>query len=100
MHTRRKRLPQVPLDDEQANEVPSDDLGPAELVLAADQAAAAMDALDALPEGLSEVVRLAWLHELPYEEIADVVGVPVGTVKSRVSRAPRQLREELERQEV
>ena len=99
MHTRRKRLPQVPLDEEQANELPSDELGPAELVLAADQAAAVLDALDALPESLAEVVRLAWLHELPYEEIADVVGVPVGTVKSRVSRARRQLREELRRQD-
>src|SRR5690625_6379590 len=100
MHTRRKRLPQVPLDDEQANEVPSDDLGPAELVLAADQAAAVMDALDALPEGLSEVVRLAWLHELPYEEIADVVGVPVGTVKSRVSRARWVMSDEMRRLDV
>ena len=99
MHTRRKRLPQVPLDEEQANELPSDELGPAELVLAADQAAAVLDALDALPESLAEVVRLAWLHELPYEEIADVVGVPVGTVKSRMSRARRQLREELRRQD-
>ena len=99
MHTRRKRLPQVPLDDEQTNEVPSDDLGPAELVIAADQAAAVLDAVDALPAALAEVVRLAWLHELPYEEIADVVGVPVGTVKSRVSRARKLLREELRRQD-
>ena len=48
---------------------------------------------------LAEVVRLAWLHELPYEEIADAVGVPVGTVKSRVSRARKLLREELRRQD-
>ena len=47
-------------------------------------------ALDALPEELAETVRLAWLHELPYAEIAAVTEVPVGTVKSRVSRA-RQL---------
>ena len=47
-------------------------------------------ALDALPEELAETVRLAWLHELPYAEIAAVTEVPVGTVKSRESRA-RQL---------
>ena len=47
-------------------------------------------ALDALEPALAETVRLAWLHELPYAEIAQVTDVPVGTVKSRVSRA-RQL---------
>ncbi|AOS62207.1 RNA polymerase sigma factor [Actinoalloteichus hymeniacidonis] len=99
MHTRRKRLPQQPLDDAQVNEVPSEDLGPAELIIAADQTAAVLHALDALPESLAEVVRLAWLHELPYEEITQVLGVPLGTVKSRVSRARRLLREEMRRQD-
>ncbi|MEU4387906.1 sigma-70 family RNA polymerase sigma factor [Promicromonospora sp. NPDC023805] len=99
VHTRRKRLPQVPLDDARANDVPSEEPSPAELVIAADQTVAVLDALDALPEGLVEVVRLAWLHELPYEEIAEAVGVPVGTVKSRVSRARGLLREELRRQD-
>lgn len=52
-------------------------------------------ALGDLPADLREVVTMAWLHELPYEEISQVVGVPVGTVKSRVFRARRLLRERL-----
>ena len=44
---------------------------------------------------LAETVRLAWLHELPYAEIAQVTDVPVGTVKSRVSRARALMQETL-----
>ena len=54
-----------------------------------------MAALDALPAALAETVRLAWLHELPYAEIAQVTDVPVGTVKSRVSRARALMQETL-----
>lgn len=97
-HTRGKRLPQVPLGQD-TTEIPAEQDDPAELVVSADMTAALVDALDALPSDLTEVVRLAWLHELPYDEIAPVIGIPVGTVKSRVSRARRMLRDELRRQD-
>ncbi|GAB3623733.1 sigma-70 family RNA polymerase sigma factor [Mariniluteicoccus endophyticus] len=94
-HTRRKRLPQVPLESEYA--LPADDSDPADLAVSAEETQALLAALRALPADLSEVVRLAWVHELPYEDIAELVGIPRGTVKSRVSRARRLLREELRR---
>jgi len=37
----------------------------------------------------------AW-GELKYQEIADVLGIPVGTVRSRLNRARRKLRQALE----
>jgi RNA polymerase sigma-70 factor (ECF subfamily) len=40
---------------------------------------------------------LALVEERPYAEIAEAVGVPVGTVKSRVFRATRALRADLAR---
>jgi DNA-directed RNA polymerase specialized sigma24 family protein len=40
---------------------------------------------------------LALVEELPHAEIADALDVPIGTVKSRVFRAVRALRKELER---
>ena len=49
-------------------------------------------ALDALPPDEREVVRLAHLEQLTHPEIAARTGVPVGTVKSRSSRAYRKLR--------
>ena len=50
-----------------------------------------------LPPDLQAVAALALLEEEPYAEIADALGIPVGTVKSRVFRATRLLRKELAR---
>lgn len=48
-------------------------------------------AIDDLPEEYRSVVLLALVEELSYKEIADVLGVPVGTVMSRLHRGRRQL---------
>jgi RNA polymerase sigma-70 factor (ECF subfamily) len=50
-----------------------------------------------LPARLQIVAMLALVEEQPYAEIADALDLPVGTVKSRVFRATRFLREELAR---
>ena len=42
-----------------------------------------------------EVLVLREFQDLPYEEIAEIVGVPVGTVRSRLSRARADLRARL-----
>ena len=48
-------------------------------------------ALHALPEKFLTVVELVDLHEHSYREAADVLGIPVGTVMSRLFRARRML---------
>ena len=48
-------------------------------------------AVDGLPAELKEVIVLRELNELSYREISDVVGVPIGTVMSRLSRARGRL---------
>jgi RNA polymerase sigma-70 factor, ECF subfamily len=48
-------------------------------------------ALDGLPEAFREAVWLRDVEELSYQEIATVLGVPIGTVMSRLSRGRRQL---------
>jgi RNA polymerase sigma-70 factor (ECF subfamily) len=53
--------------------------------------------LDRLPDYLREVVILAYYQGLKYREIADMLGVPVGTVKSRLHTALRKLQEEWNR---
>jgi RNA polymerase sigma-70 factor (ECF subfamily) len=50
-----------------------------------------------LPAKLQVAAVLALVEELPYAEIADALDVPLGTVKSRVFRAVRALRKELDR---
>ena len=49
-----------------------------------------------LPPKLQAVAALALVEQQPYSEIADALGLPIGTVKSRVFRAIRALREELD----
>ncbi|MFV1990552.1 MAG: RNA polymerase sigma factor [Acidimicrobiales bacterium] len=48
-------------------------------------------AIDGLPESEREVVRLSHLVGLPHGEIADKLGIAVGTVKSRSHRAHKRL---------
>jgi RNA polymerase sigma-70 factor (ECF subfamily) len=52
-------------------------------------------AIDGLPEQFREAVVLSDVEGLPYEEIARILEVPVGTVKSRLFRARRLLQRQL-----
>ncbi|MBL8841806.1 MAG: sigma-70 family RNA polymerase sigma factor [Planctomycetes bacterium] len=54
-------------------------------------------ALRRLSEPLRAAVVLRYMEDMPYEEIADVLGISLGTVKSRLNRAHQQLQELLER---
>jgi len=56
-------------------------------------------ALDKLSPDLREAVILRDLHDLDYEEIAQVLGVPQGTVKSRINRGRLELGRVLKRME-
>jgi len=49
-------------------------------------------AVEALPEGQREVVLLHGMQGLSYAEVAEALGCPVGTVKSRLSAAFKRLR--------
>jgi RNA polymerase sigma-70 factor (ECF subfamily) len=52
-------------------------------------------ALAALSEGLRQVIELAVYQDLPYAEVAEILKIPVGTVKSRMFNALAKLREML-----
>ena len=54
------------------------------------------EALDRLSPQHREVIVLVALEELSYRDVADILGVPVGTVMSRLSRAREHLRQLLE----
>jgi RNA polymerase sigma-70 factor (ECF subfamily) len=57
-----------------------------------DELRTARDLLEALPRGQRDVIVLAVFEDLPYEEIAERLGISTGTVKSRIARARGQLR--------
>ncbi len=87
--TRRKR-PLLRFDEDLDAEDPRP--GPDAMAVAADRAAALRDALRRLDPASRELLELAVLQRLPYGEVARLLGVPVGTVKSRVHYALRRLR--------
>ena len=66
---------------------------------AGEQSAALQAGLDRLPVLERETLVLFYLRELSLAEIAAVLGIPEGTVKSRLFRSRKLLRETLSRQE-
>ena len=54
-----------------------------------------LEAIDALPSDFREAVVLSDLQNLSYQEVAEVLGVPLGTVKSRLFRGRKLLQRRL-----
>jgi RNA polymerase sigma-70 factor (ECF subfamily) len=62
-------------------------------------AAAVMSALQTVDEAFRAPLTLFYLEDMSYQEIADTLEVPIGTVMSRLSRGKAQLRTAFERSE-
>jgi len=74
--------------------------GPEQQAIALDEAQRLRAAIDALPEKYRTVITLYHLQGRQYEEIAQVLGLPMGTVKTHLFRAKEQLRRLLSGAEV
>lgn len=72
--------------------------GPEREAIANDEARRLHAAIDALPEKYRTVITLYHLQGKQYEEIASVLGMPMGTVKTHLFRAKEQLRKMLNEQ--
>ncbi len=103
-HRRREmqhRAPDLPSGDEEAGtdalDLLADGETPETILLRRAQADRVRGTLELMPEPLREVLVLRELDDLSYREIADVAGVPVGTVMSRLSRARRHFADLWER---
>jgi RNA polymerase sigma-70 factor, ECF subfamily len=79
----------VPLDEDWPDQAP----GPDQAVLQAEAHATLHAALGALPAVFRECLVLRELEECSYRDIAEITGVPIGTVMSRLSRARQILME-------
>ena len=74
--------------------LPAPDAGPPEHADRAETRERVRAAVGRLPDLLRQVVVLAYFQGLKYKDVADVLGVPVGTVKSRLHAAVAKLTEE------
>ena len=90
-HTARPRPATVPYDDASGESEP-DERGPVHQAARHELTNQVQTALDSLSPDHREIVILHEIHEMTYAECADVLQVPVGTVKSRLSTAFRRLR--------
>ena len=98
--TKKDRMTGSIEDDlETLAEKPSPGAGPTGHVEARERKEQLQRALDRLSPDLREAVVLRDLHDLDYVEIAQVLGVPQGTVKSRINRGRLELARVLKRME-
>lgn len=90
--TRRGRA-WVDVEDEQLERVPTTAEGPEARMQRREASAAMARALAELPMPFREAVVLRDISGLAYEEIAGVLGIRIGTVRSRIARGRDRLRE-------
>ena len=77
--------------DNAQHELPDDALDPEERLVQQHSVALVRDALQQLPVDFREAIVLREIEGFSYKEIAQLVGVPIGTVMSRLARARERL---------
>ena len=77
-------------------DAPSDDPGSDDQLILMQQQAKVRHALTELPEEQNEIIHMSYILDMPQSEIADRLGLPLGTVKSRMRLAYRKLQKSLE----
>ena len=96
-YRKRKRrrlysLQSVNRDDEEYEvEIPDETFSPDKHTESTIQDFFIQEALSQIPEEFREVVVLRDVQQLAYEEIAEITGLPMGTVKSRINRGRTKL---------
>ena len=86
----------VSLDSEDSPELPAGPETPETILIEHSQHQLLQTAMDDLPMHFREVLLLCEVEEMSYQEIAETLSVPIGTVMSRLSRARKALRESLQ----
>jgi len=68
---------------------------PETILISSSNRALVRSAIEKLPIHSREVILLCYMEEMSYQEIADTLSIPIGTVMSRLSRAKQAICEEL-----
>ena len=94
---RRKVRGEIGEADEIVNRQPAEDPGPARLAESSELGAVIQKGLDALAPLDRAVIVMREVQGLPYDDIAEALGMPLGTLKARLHRARERLRDRLSR---
>jgi RNA polymerase sigma-70 factor (ECF subfamily) len=103
-HLRRRRVQTVSLSvgepgssgEERTMDVEDTGLKPDEITSHHEEESAAAALIDSLPEHYRIVVLLRHQQDLSYEEIAEALNLPLGTVKARIHRARALLKDKIQ----
>jgi RNA polymerase sigma-70 factor (ECF subfamily) len=82
-------------DSEIQHEIPDPDLNPEKSIMATERNKLIKEAINKLPEKYHRAILLRHSEEKSYEEIAEILGLPLGTVKARIFRAREMLNKTL-----
>ncbi len=91
-----KATAMVPIDSEDAPELPAPTGTPETVLIEKSQQQLLQQVLEVLPVHFREILLLCEVEEMSYQEIADTLSIPIGTVMSRLSRARKALRTSLQ----
>ncbi len=99
---RKKRFPTISIDKPIGNsednhffEIEDKTYMPDDSVMSEEKLAALREAIDNLPENYREIIKLRHEKEMDYKNIAELLDLPLGTVKAHLFRARKLLLEEL-----
>jgi RNA polymerase sigma-70 factor (ECF subfamily) len=100
LRRRRRETIAAPTSDQGDGEgalgrIPDDRVGPEARAIQRDAVSRLVECERALPERQREIFRLRFFAEMELEQIAEALGVHVGTVKTQLHRAVHRLRAEL-----
>lgn len=100
---RKKRIPSVSIDqpyemgeESLPHQIPSADPSVIRTVELSELRDRIETALDLLPDSMKELFIWRHINDLSYEEMAEIKGIPIGTIKNRVFQAKEIIRKNLE----
>jgi RNA polymerase sigma-70 factor (ECF subfamily) len=101
-HFRKKKLKTLPLDNpiqskdgEFQREFPDQEQGPESGLMDKERTGQIQHAINTLPEKYKEAILLRHTQDKSYEQIAEELDIPIGTVKVRIFRAREMLKKKL-----
>ena len=93
--TLARRMTDAMVSDEDGLELAVDTETPETILMNRSSSQLVQCAIDDLPVHYREALLLCEVEEMSYQEIAEILSIPIGTVMSRLSRARRAVRESL-----
>jgi RNA polymerase sigma-70 factor (ECF subfamily) len=95
--SRRGYFSNISLDDEESFLQIAGDEGPEKILQRQNTINLVRSTIDSMAEAEKEIILLRDIQELAYEEISEILHIPLGTVKSKLNRARTSLKDRLKK---